>query len=175
MPRFKDIPQLTRANYYVNISWRYLKEWFKTCGEYNMDPPYQRGYVWSQKQQIAYLEYIIRGGRSGKEIYWNCPGWMKDFKGPLELVDGKQRINAVFELLDNKIPVFGHLYQEYTDQLDDLVCGFIWHVHDLEDPKEIVKWYISMNTGGSIHTEKDLEPAYKVLRVIEEANKGNIK
>lgn len=32
-------------------------------------------YVWTEEQQIAWLEYHLRGGKSGNTIYLNNPFW----------------------------------------------------------------------------------------------------
>jgi hypothetical protein len=132
-----------------------------------MDPAYQRGYVWTTEQKQAYVEFILKGGESGRDIYWNCAGWMKSYRGTLELVDGKQRISAVLDFLDNKLKVFGHLYSEYEDASLVSRYDFVFHVNDLEHQSDVVRWYIDMNTGGSVHTEKDLEPAYEELKRLE--------
>lgn len=168
--KFRDIKQMTQASYSVHVSWDYLQDWIDNQDgiSFDLDPPYQRGYVWTEEQKIAYIEYILKGGISGKDIFWNCPGWMSNFKGPLELVDGKQRISAVLDFLNNKIKVFGRFFNEYEDKIR--LCGptFIFHVHDLEDRKAVVQWYLDMNTGGSVHTEKDLQPAYEMMKELGE-------
>ena len=168
--KFSDIKQFPFANYHVNVSWRYLKDWIKNHGEVNIDfnPPYQRGYVWSEEQKIAYVEYQLKGGVSGKDIYFNHPYWM-DFslEGELQIVDGKQRIQAVLDFLNNKIKAFGYYYNEFEDNISSLSPDFVIYINNLKSQKEVVEWYIGMNTGGSIHTEKDLEPAYEYLKTLE--------
>lgn len=172
--KFSDIQQMTRGIYSVNISWKYLRGWFdyNNEGEWfiNLDPPYQRGYVWNMSQKISYIEYILRGGTSGRDIYWNCPGWQKvDCSNKeIQIVDGKQRIEAVFGFLDSKIRAFGYLYKDFEDQLVS-ACGpdFIFHVNDFQSQIDVVEWYLGMNTGGSIHTEKDLKSAYEYMRKLK--------
>lgn len=167
--KFRDIPQMTQAHYAVHVSWSYLQAWLADHEKiaFDMDPPYQRGYVWTEEQKTAYLEYILKGGISGRDIFWNCPGWMRGFEGPLELVDGKQRISAVLDFFSNKVKVFGHYYKEFEDSLRITDAVFIFHVNNLTNKKDIVQWYLDMNTGGSVHTEKDLQPAYEMMKELE--------
>jgi hypothetical protein len=33
--------------------------------------------------------------------------------------------------------------------------------------RDVVEWYIGINTGGSIHTEEDLKPAYELLLTLK--------
>jgi hypothetical protein len=166
---FRDIPQFPHANYHVNVDWDYLPKHLEHLDTYELtvilDPEYQRGYVWTDAQRTAYLEYILRGGMSGRAIYCNCPGWMGRKSrnwGPFEVVDGKQRIDAVLKFLADEIPVFGLVRSQFEGRMPSAV-NFDWYVNCLEDPVEVVQWYLGLNTGGSVHTEKDLQPAYDVL------------
>lgn len=175
--KFRDIPQITQARYSVDVSWDYLKDdlerYDKNFGLI-LDPTYQRGYIWTEAQKVAYVEYKLRGGTSGGDIYWNCPGWMgKEMRNhPIEIVDGKQRLSAVVDFLDNKIPAFGLYRKDYEDKLHGLRPSFKYHVLDLKDRKELLKWYIAMNTGGSAHTMVDLQPAFDELNKLERETNG---
>lgn len=72
--RFGDIPQFTRdSNYKVNMDIRRIPDWIKENEGYGLqlNPRFQRGHVWTEQQQIAWLEFFLRGGKSGIEIYFN--------------------------------------------------------------------------------------------------------
>jgi hypothetical protein len=164
--RFSDIPTFTKAKYNVSQPISSLKNWLERHDGDEiaghtlvMDPPYQRGYVWTKQQKINWLEYFLRGGQSGREIYFNCSSWMESFNTPLELVDGKQRINAVLEFLDDKIPVLGYKFSEFHDSLHSSEHCLNINVADLKDPLDVVDWYIGMNNGGTSHTTKDINVA----------------
>jgi hypothetical protein len=141
--RFQDIPQFTRANYNVDIPWDYIPKWERNQLELNLDPDFQRAHVWTTDKQIAYVEYILRGGISGKDIYFNHPGWFRDWKGSMDIVDGKQRWQAVKEFLGDKIPVFGCFYSQYEDRL---------------------QWYLDLNSGGVVHTNEELDKVQALLK-----------
>lgn len=170
--KFKDIPQFTRpAHYRVDVSWNYLDSNIERYNEFNnlvMDPEFQRLHVWTERQQIRYIEFILRGGQSGRDIMWNCAGWMNDFRGPMYLVDGKQRIHAVQRFMTGKIPAFGTLYHEYEDNFPLTDTGFVFHVNNLNTYKEVVQWYIDLNAGGTPHTEEEIEKAKSILERIKE-------
>lgn len=166
-----DIPQFPHASYSVNVGWTYLDEFLKNWDYVDMDPDYQRGYVWNMAQKVAYIEYQLRGGTSGKEIYWNCPNWHRQvgstiWHNTMELVDGKQRINAIKGFLAGEVKAFGKYLHEYGDQKRMHRLGrydFVFRVNNLKTKKEVVEWYLGMNAGGSIHTDDDLAVAKKVL------------
>ena len=171
--KWSDIKEFPLINYTVDVSWITLDEWVEeeTANGLILDPSFQRGYVWSEYQKVAYIEYQLRGGISGKDIYFNHPYWMESSRtteGTLELVDGKQRLNAVREFMNNEIRAFGLFFKEFEGP-------FLWsnytlrfHIAKIKERKDLLKWYISMNTGGSIHTEEDIQPAYEELEKLAE-------
>ena len=172
MPRFHDIPQFTKAApYRIDCDWGYMiNTWIpEHQGELGLelDPDFQRAHVWSRHQQIRYVEFILRGGQSGKELYFNHPNWMSGFVGEFVLVDGKQRIEAARRFLHNEIPAFGSLYKEYTDRLPFLTAKFGININDLRTRAEVLQWYIDLNDGGIVHTSAEIK---KVRRLLEEEN-----
>lgn len=177
MPKFRDIPQFTSwGPYQVNLSWTYLeeqlKDWlFPSFGAaLDLDPDFQRAHVWTQAQQIAYVEYVLKGGRSGRELLLNFSGWNDKFQGPFVLVDGKQRLNAVRLFLADKLPIFGgNLYSSYTDKLRSVCVDFRVYVNDLETREQVLTWYLEINAGGTPHTQEELDRVRDLLK--EEQNK----
>jgi hypothetical protein len=163
--RFRDIPQFPRAGYQVNVSWSDLRDHIDHHEEprLNLEPDYQRGHVWTKKQQIAYVEYGLMGGESSMTLTSNCPGWMRDFRGPYELVDGLQRVTAVLRFLDGDIPAFGGLYREYTDRLTITGPSFLWRVMSLPTRAEVLRLYLLINAGGVVHSEEEIERVRNLL------------
>lgn len=172
--RFGDIPLITQASYKVNISIRYLEkqlqEYIENYG-LELTPNFQRAHVWTEEQQTSYLEWILRGGKSGLEILFNCPGWSTLYTGKMQLVDGLQRITAVRKFLNNEIPAFGTLYKDYEDSPRAFLIGFVFHVNDLETEEEVLQWYLDINSGGTPHTEEELEKVRKMLEEEKENGK----
>lgn len=168
--RFRDIPQFTRSgSYQVNVGWDYLEEQFAQFEKgygLELDPDFQRAHVWDRQKQERYVEYVLRGGKSSRTIYFNCVGWMTSRKnaGPVELVDGKQRIEAVRAFLRGEIQAFGSYYYEYEDRLRSIGgVDFIFVVNDLHTRAEVLQWYLDLNSGGVVHTEDELDKVRKLL------------
>jgi len=72
------------------------------------------------------------------------------------IVDGKQRINAVLDFLNNKIKAFGYYHSEYEGKFISTSCMFDVYVADLKHKKDVLQWYIDMNTGGTTHTSDEI-------------------
>ena len=170
--KFSDIPKVTGDGLYnVNVEWRDLLETLEHYQDsrdglcvLDLDPDFQRGYVWTEAQQIAYVEYRLKGGGAGvNRILFNCVGHMGSYLGPFQIVDGKQRLNSAMRFLKNEIPAFGYYYVEYEDRLRNV--DFIFNINKLETRKEVLQWYLDLNTGGTVHTSSEIE---KVKRLIAE-------
>ena len=168
---YSDIPRFTRnPSYRVTADWGYLEgtldRWVNERGvgmaKLDLDPEFQRAHVWTEPQQIAYVEYALKGGTSGKEIYLNCTGWMRNWEGPFILVDGKQRLEAVRKFLRNELPVFGgHTYSQIEGRLPHTASLYI-NINDLPY-KDVLQWYLEMNTGGTPHTPAEIEKVKLLL------------
>lgn len=174
--KFSEIKKFPFANYSINVSWQFLPSWLKSQAEFfnvQLDPPFQRGYKWNMDQKITFIEYQLKGGFSGKDIFWNSPNWNGHIikNDVLQLVDGKQRISTVLDFLDNKIKVFnGYSINDFEDKLPYIEPDFKFHVNNLKSQMDVVDWYLGLNTGGSIHTEEDLKPAYNYYKTLKQNN-----
>jgi hypothetical protein len=87
----------------------------------------------------------------------------------LVLVDGKQRLSAILDFIDNKVPVFGGYYCNEIEGLKLWKFNITIAINSLSEA-DAVRWYISMNTGGSIHTARDIEVAKQYLNEITKGN-----
>ena len=139
--KFKDIPQFltNKANYHIDIGFRYFDKAIQNYIDEDgliLNPPFQRGHVWTEEQQKAYIVYLLRGGPSGKDLYFNCPSWhckaTTDYN-EFVCVDGLQRITAIRKFIQNKLKVFGCYYNEFEDEprhittrLRKMCCSGMW-------------------------------------------------
>lgn len=171
-----DLPKFnfTRSNYSVTMPWSSIEGWLndrtlpKTI---ELIPDFQRGIVWTDTECSAFLEYYLAGGAANNIIYWNCPGWMTSFKGPLQLVDGLQRITAVRKLLDNKIPIFGYYYNQITGPKPlTLDWAFIWHVNNLPTREQVLNWYLALNHTGRPHHKSEIERIQLLIELERQKN-----
>jgi uncharacterized protein with ParB-like and HNH nuclease domain len=165
--KFKDIPKFTKTPIYkADVSIFYVKDTIeKYLIEYGLqlNPDFQRGHVWTEEQQIAYIEFILKDGNSGRDIYFNHPGWVKDWKGEFVCVDGLQRLTAILKFTNNELKVFGHYLSEFEGPVDLFGSCVRFYVNDLKTKKEVLQWYLEMNYQGTPHTNEELERVNKLL------------
>lgn len=174
--RLRDIPKLTRtASYVVEVSWDSLEH---TLAHYDqhptvleLDPEFQRAHVWDDLKRQRYVEYVLRGGKSSRDIYFNHANWMGSWHGTMYLVDGKQRLEAVLRFLHDDLPVGtdwpgyptgGLVLSQFEDRLSH-EHSFKFHVNDLATYPEVLQWYLDLNEGGVVHTQTELDHVRQLL------------
>ncbi len=174
--KFRDIPLYTRkgtweCDFNLDDVLPTLDKWVEERS-LDLDPDFQRLHVWTEEQQIAWIEHILRGGSTGRTIYLNNPEWQRSFRkgDQFVLVDGKQRVQALRRFFGNEIPAFGHLHSEFLDRSDRIRQGFKINVNDLLTRKEVLQWYIEFNSGGTPHTAEEIERVRDLWRA--EADKS---
>ena len=169
--KFADIPAFTQDGHYrVDVPLAHLEDHVARMEEdldLELNPDFQRGHVWDEPRQIAYVEYVLRGGLGSSEFRLNHPGWMKSWKGSFVLVDGLQRITALRRFLAGEIPAFGGYIGEYEDpeQLNMFTVAF--RVNDLRTRADVLRWYLEINTGGVVHTAEEIERVEEMLAAEE--------
>lgn len=136
----------------------------------NLDPDFQRGHVWTVDQQGAWLVHFLRGGKNGRRIFFNHPGWQGSYKGVMELIDGKQRLEAVRVFLADELKLWGHTYSELcptTEARRYLLSRntLRLNVNTLPNRAAVLQWYLEMNGGGTPHTTDELTRVRDLLGI----------
>lgn len=165
---WKDIPgKYPQAHYEVDVSWRYVEGWLETEDHIDLDPDYQRAHVWTEEQQRLYVEYAMRGGEGGLVLYWNAINWSREQEGNLELVDGKQRLEAVRRFMAGKLAVFdGHCLED-PKELSWADFRFKMRICKLPTRAGVLQWYLAINAGGTPHSEEELSRVRQLLAMEE--------
>jgi hypothetical protein len=170
--KYSDIEPFTKdGDYEVNIGLKYLELTLKGYEDdygLELNPDFQRGAVWTKEQQIAYVEFFLKGGKTARVIYFNCPSFnrnTKEINNPMVCVDGLQRLTALRKFLNNEIKVFGIYLDDFEDK--DIMLRRIgqlrFNINNLQTRKEVLKWYLDFNTGGTVHSEEEINRVKKLL------------
>ena len=169
--KFSDIPQLTKdGNYEITAELRDLEnilDGYKQDYNLELNPDFQRGNVWTKDQQIAWLEFLFRGGKTSRVVYFNCPDWALDVSPDRDIenmycVDGLQRLTAILGFLHNEIPIFGCYFKDFEDRMGHDYYIRI-NINSLQTRKDVIQWYLDMNSGGTIHSQKELDRVRALL------------
>ena len=160
---YQQIPSFTEwGGYAVDHNWSWLETavagYVKDYGFDMGESDFQRGHVRTEAQQIAYVEHVLRGGRSGKDILCNARNWQRSGDvGQMVLVDGKQRLRAALRFLRNDLGVFGGFHRnQFTGHMSSQFATFRWHVNSLNTREQVLWWYVEINAGGTPHTAAEI-------------------
>jgi len=81
----------------TNMTIEAVMRWLKS-GKLVLDPPYQRGLVWSQSMKSGFIDSIRR------RYPIPCVFFLVREENSMECFDGKNRLNAIREFIDNQWP-----------------------------------------------------------------------
>ncbi len=146
---------------------RALDKIYKRRDRYDI-PDWQRGPVWDQKKKQQLIDSILRG--------WKLPKFyfVKISEDEYEVVDGQQRLQAIFEFFANELPLsapsaktFGGSYyknlrQKESDDFDDFEIEF----DEIEDAKEeeLKQFFQRLQEGLPLTSSEKLNAVHSKLR-----------
>ncbi len=173
MISYRKINKYPKCSHQSSIDWDFLLDHLKryiSDRKLDLKPDYQRNYVWNLNQKISFVEEMIKG-REGINIikfahekYLFSSGKV----GPFSILDGKQRLTSTIEFLAGKFSVFnGNFINDFQDK--DIMLrrtGFIFQIIDFQNRKEVLNYYIQLNSGGTIHTEEELDKVKKMINIL---------
>lgn len=163
-----DIPN---PNYSVDFNMHRLKPQFmsyaKDYGSFEYNPDFQRGHVWSIDKQIAFIEAIVENtiAKSLLTITLNCPEFDDFYKGEGDLtgfciIDGLQRVTAIQDFVEGKFKIYNNQFGYDDFDLSKYsfkrVCIRV-QVFTFKWKKDLLKYYIAINSGGVVHSDEEIE------------------
>ena len=115
-----DINHIYPANVKVTrdvFSVYELKRKYEERGTVKLDPDFQREDVWGKKQQSELIESILMG------IPLPVMYFAEDKYGNLQVIDGRQRLTALFKFLNNEFkinsaPILTHIKNKNFKELE---------------------------------------------------------
>lgn len=166
-----------KISYHLNYLKKFLDEEEKTAiengGKFELNPDFQRGHIWSVGQQIHFIENLLKGIAELKIIF-NCPTWnaisnvdttdINQFD--FVCLDGLQRITAVLDFIDMKFKIFNNTYshEDLKGTYFDLKkYKFNIEMYNFDNKRDMIKFYIDYNTGGTPHSESEILRVKKML------------
>ncbi len=168
-----DIQPVITCNYIIAVDLGFLLEQIESYDRrysLNLNPDFQRDLVWPLSTKIKFVEYVLKGGTI-PPIVFNSPifgghGSKGDLPDEMVIVDGKQRLNALVEFLNGKLPVFGGHYVGDLIGINNLLRQVTvqFKVNHIDTKNELLQWYLEMNEGQIAHTKSELDKVRAMMK-----------
>lgn len=188
---YREIRPLRKSSYTVNNRIANIERTLadlaqdaqSSGGELELNPDFQRGHVWSQDKQIAFIEAVMRG-TAPMVIRFNCPSWVEK---PLDMVeglnpasiqcvDGLQRLTAMREFVAGKFPIFEKYFMKDLEgspfSLSRMDRTWVMEMFNIPTRKDLLQFYLDLNSGGVVHAPEELE---RVRGLLEESQAAPAK
>ncbi len=133
-----------------------------------LNPPFQRGAVWTLKQKRRWIETLLNGFALPSIIINQFPAGHPDYGFANIVIDGQQRLRATADFMRDKFKVRGESYGEQSAAFKRgwimagtntpiVLCKF-------ETLKECAELYIKLLTAGTAHTTDEIKKAKQYIK-----------
>ena len=134
-------------------------------------PKFQRdNNKWSREMQIKFVENIILGVNTTIIL-----GTLSNEKSECVLIDGLQRVSAIFSFMNKEFKVFESF--EYNEDFENKISTFIHNlklkIFNFKNEKDMVNFYINMNENIT-HSKEDIQKAKDYLNKLDNVVECNI-
>lgn len=138
------------------------------------NPDYQRNYAWTPEDKALYLDTLFSGRPLGTFIF------VKRSAGqPGEILDGKQRMTTLLELVMSVLPYRGVYWHEMTDDDRNTVMNRPAQYAELSDEQysqaDFYEIFLAVNAAGVPQTEEHLNHVRGLLAAAREAEAATKK
>lgn len=142
-------------------------------GRLIFDPPYQRDFVWTLEQKQFYISNLFKDMAELTPTFCQYIDSSSD-EDLYEIIDGKQRISAILEFIDNKFPVEELYYKDLHEKDRDFISRFRFNytrilTKDSQYYKPslntLIQLFLEINLYGTRMSDDDLNKAKAMLKL----------
>jgi hypothetical protein len=131
-----------------------------------LDPPFQRGSVWSLEQKQAWIESVLMGLSLPSLIVNRFQGH-KTYGYQSIVIDGQQRLRATAEFMRSEFSVRGEFYKDQGEvfrrqwelagtSITTIICRY-------KTLAECAKLYLKLLSTGTAHTPAEIQKAQEFV------------
>jgi len=132
----------------------------------DMNPDYQRDYVWELEDKQLLIDSIFNNIDIGKFafIHLDDKKWAETGNG-YEILDGKQRLSTIIDFYENRFSYKGVYYNDLSKRDKGIFLNH--HIVQGEvreaDRKAVLKYFLMLNRTGKAMDKSQLEKVEKML------------
>ena len=136
------------------------------AGKLDIRPPYQREFIYKDKQRDAVIETITKG------FPLNVMYWAVDAAGKYEVIDGQQRTISICQFIDGDFAYQARYFHNLKDDEKDLILNYPLMVYVCSgNESEKLDWFKTINIAGEKLTDQELRNAVYSGSWVTEAKK----
>ena len=122
-------------------------------GKLNIRPPFQREFVYNDKQREAVIDTITRG------FPLNAMYWAVTHDG-FEIIDGQQRTISICQYIDGVFSYKNRYFHNLLQDEKDIILNYGLTIYQCEGAdSEKLDWFRTINIAGERLTEQELRNA----------------
>jgi hypothetical protein len=123
-------------------------------GLLDIRPPYQREFIYKDKQRNAVLDTVQRG------FPLNVMYWAAREGGGYEVIDGQQRTISICQYVNGDFSIDGLAFHNLLDDQQNKILSYRLLVyHCIGAPSEKLAWFQTINIAGEKLTSQELRNA----------------
>jgi len=153
------------------VKYRVIAEGNMADSAWILDPPFQRGAVWTQDQKVAWIETMLRGLGLPAIFVNQFPEEHPTYAFREVVIDGQQRLRATLEFMQDGFRVHGELWSEQDKFFQRQFC----HSRSMCNVvlckfatlKECAELYLKLLTSGTAHTPAEIKKAKDYIKACE--------
>jgi hypothetical protein len=135
-------------------------------GKLNIRPPFQREFVYKDKQRDAVIKTII------KDFPLNVMYWVKNVNGTYELLDGQQRTVSICQYINGDFSINSMYFHNLTEAEKNEILNYKLMIYFCEGTdKEKLDWFETINIAGEKLTPQEVRNAIFTGEWLVEAKK----
>jgi len=123
-------------------------------GKLDIRPPYQREFIYKDKQRDAVIDTIT------KDFPLNTMYWSARKDGNYEIIDGQQRTISVCQYVNKEFSINGLAFHNLPNDKKEQILNYKLMVYLCEgEPSERLEWFRIINIAGEKLTDQELRNA----------------
>ena len=120
-------------------------------GRLNIRPPYQREFVYKERQRDAVIDTIVKG------FPLNVMYWAKNEDGTFEVLDGQQRTISFCQYVTGVFSIDSRYFHNLTRAEQEKILDYELLIYFCEgNDKERLDWFKIINIAGEKLTDQEL-------------------
>lgn len=135
-------------------------------GRLFVDPPFQRGSVWSHEQRVAWVETLLDDLPRPPLFINESSRGAGPYGDTAVVIDGRQRVEATLAFIDGGLQVRGERYPDQPEVFKRTFKGLLMPVvrTQFKTERECQELYVKLLRCGTAHTEDEIARAEAMLR-----------